>query len=142
MLSYEQFYNWYNNSYSNEILYRVYRGGFLIGMGFYDGVVMKTLESSIYILKNVTFIKKQCRASSFRFSCNDRIDETYTLAPVDTADIGLISSAIQLVSNTLGHDEGYNKEYGLEMINNYARVLEELSVKEIMLRSPLFAKAK
>ena len=136
MLSYEQFYNWYNNSYSNEILYRVYRGGFLIGMGFY--VVMKTLESSICILKNVTFIKKQCRASSFRFSCNDRIDETYTLAPVDTADIGLISSAIQLVSNTLGHDEGYNKEYGLEMINNYARVLEELSVKEIM----LFAKAK
>ena len=28
----------YNNRYSKDVLYKVYRNGFLIGMGFYDGV--------------------------------------------------------------------------------------------------------
>lgn len=142
MLNYKQFYEWYNNRYSKDVLYKVYRNGFLIGMGFYDGVTMQTLSDSVCNLKHVTFIKKQCIISSFRFIFNDKIDETYALIPATIEDIRLITTAIQLVSNTLGHDEGYNKEYGLEMINNYARVLEELSVKEIMLRSPLFAKAK
>lgn len=132
MLNYEQFYNWYNNNYNGDTLYRVFRGGFLIGIGFYDRVEMKTLNNSICILKNVTFIKKQSRVSSFRFSMEDKLDETYTLAPVQPVDMNLIASAIQLVSNTLGHDEGYNKEYGLEMINQYARVLGELSVQGLI----------
>lgn len=37
-----------------------------------------------------------------------------------------------MVSNTIGHDEGYNKEYGLEMINEYARVLGDLSIQEVI----------
>ena len=142
MLSYEQFYKWYTNNYNNETLYKVFKGGYLIGLGFYNGVVMKTLGSSVCVLKDVVFIKRQSKVSSFRFNYNDVLDETYTLLPVSTDDIGLVSSSIQLVSDTLRRDERYNKEYGLEMIDNYARVLGELSVKEIMSRSPLFANVK
>ena len=60
----------------------------------------------------------------------DKIDETYTLIPATIKDIRLITVAIQMVSNTIGRDEGYNKEYGLEMINEYARVLGDLSIQE------------
>lgn len=130
MLNYKQFYEWYNNKYSKGILYKVYRNGFLIGMGFYDGVTMRTLGDSVCNLKHVTFIKKQCIISSFRFVFNDKIDETYTLIPTTIEDIRLVTTAIQMVSNTIGHDEGYNKEYGLEMINEYARVLGDLSIQE------------
>ncbi len=132
MLNYKQFYEWYNNKYSKDILYKVYRNGFLIGMGFYDGVTMRTLSDSVCNLKHVTFIKKQCIISSFRFVFNDKIDETYALIPVTIEDIRLITTAIQMVSNTIGHDEGYNKEYGLEMINEYARVLGDLSIQEVI----------
>lgn len=132
MLNYKQFYEWYNNKYSKDILYKVYRNGFLIGIGFYDGVTMRTLSDSVCNLKHVTFIKKQCIISSFRFVFNDKIDETYTLIPVTIEDIRLITTAIQMVSNTIGHDEGYNKEYGLEMINEYARVLGDLSIQEVI----------
>lgn len=132
MLNYKQFYEWYNNKYSKDILYKVYRNGFLIGMGFYDGVTMRTLSDSVCNLKHVTFIKKQCIISSFRFVFNDKIDETYILIPVTIEDIRLITTAIQMVSNTIGHDEGYNKEYGLEMINEYARVLGDLSIQEVI----------
>lgn len=130
MLNYKQFYEWYNNRYSKDVLYKVYRNGFLIGMGFYDGVTMQTLSDSVCNLKHVTFIKKQCIISSFRFIFNDKIDETYALIPATIEDIRLITTAIQMVSNTIGHDEGYNKEYGLEMINEYARVLGDLSIQE------------
>jgi hypothetical protein len=132
MLNYKQFYEWYNNRYSKDILYKVYRNGFLIGMGFYDGVTMQTLSDSVCNLKHVTFIKKQCIISSFRFIFNDKIDETYALIPATIEDIRLITTAIQMVSNTIGHDEGYNKEYGLEMINEYARVLGDLSIQEVI----------
>lgn len=132
MLNYKQFYEWYNNRYSKDVLYKVYRNGFLIGMGFYDGVTMQTLSDSICNLKHVTFIKKQCIISSFRFIFNDKIDETYALIPATIEDIRLITTAIQMVSNTIGHDEGYNKEYGLEMINEYARVLGDLSIQEVI----------
>jgi hypothetical protein len=132
MLNYKQFYEWYNNRYSKDVLYKVYRNGFLIGMGFYDGVTMQTLSDSVYNLKHVTFIKKQCIISSFRFIFNDKIDETYALIPATIEDIRLITTAIQMVSNTIGHDEGYNKEYGLEMINEYARVLGDLSIQEVI----------
>lgn len=132
MLTHEQFYNWYNNRYSKDVLYKVYRNGFLIGMGFYDGVTMQTLSDSVCNLKHVTFIKKQCIISSFRFIFNDKIDETYALIPATIEDIRLITTAIQMVSNTIGHDEGYNKEYGLEMINEYARVLGDLSIQEVI----------
>lgn len=132
MLNYKQFYEWYNNRYSKDVLYKVYRNGFLIGMGFYDGVTMQTLSDSVCNLKHVTFIKKQCIISSFRFIFNDRIDETYALIPATIEDIRLITTAIQMVSNTIGHDEGYNKEYGLEMINEYARVLGDLSIQEVI----------
>lgn len=132
MLNYKQFYEWYNNRYSKDILYKVYRNGFLIGMGFYDGVTMQTLSDSVCNLKHVTFIKKQCVISSFRFIFNDKIDETYALIPATIEDIRLITTAIQMVSNTIGHDEGYNKEYGLEMINEYARVLGDLSIQEVI----------
>ena len=81
MLNYKQFYEWYNNRYSKDVLYKVYRNGFLIGMGFYDGVTMQTLSDSVCNLKHVTFIKKQCIISSFRFIFNDKIDETYALIP-------------------------------------------------------------
>lgn len=130
MLNYKQFYEWYNNRY--DVLYKVYRNGFLIGMGFYDGVTMQTLSDSVCNLKHVTFIKKQCIISSFRFIFNDKIDETYALIPATIEDIRLITTAIQMVSNTIGHDEGYNKEYGLEMINEYARVLGDLSIQEVI----------
>lgn len=130
MLNYKQFYEWYNNRYSKDVLYKVYRNGFLIGMGFYDGVTMQTLSDSVCNLKHVTFIKKQC--ISFRFIFNDKIDETYALIPATIEDIRLITTAIQMVSNTIGHDEGYNKEYGLEMINEYARVLGDLSIQEVI----------
>lgn len=130
MLNYKQFYEWYNNRYSKDVLYKVYRNGFLIGMGFYDGVTMQTLSDSVCNLKHVTFIKKQCIISSFRFIFNDKIDETYALIPATIEDIRLITTAIQMVSNTIGRDEGYNKEYGLEMINEYARVLGDLSIQE------------
>ena len=130
MLNYKQFYEWYNNKYSKDILYKVYRNGFLIGMGFYDGVTMQTLIDSVCNLKHVTFIKKQYIISSFRFIFRDKIDETYTLIPATIKDIRLITAAIQMVSNTIGRDEGYNKEYGLEMINEYARVLGDLSIQE------------
>lgn len=130
MLNYKQFYEWYNNRYSKDVLYKVYRNGFLIGMGFYDGVTMQTLSDSVCNLKHVTFIKKQCIISSFIF--NDKIDETYALIPATIEDIRLITTAIQMVSNTIGHDEGYNKEYGLEMINEYARVLGDLSIQEVI----------
>lgn len=83
---------------------------------------MQTLSDSVCNLKHVTFIKKQCIISSFRFIFNDKIDETYALIPATIEDIRLITTAIQMVSNTIGRDEGYNKEYGLEMINEYARV--------------------
>jgi hypothetical protein len=132
MLNYKQFYEWYNNRYSKDVLYKVYRNGFLIGMGFYDGVTMQTLSDSVCNLKHVTFIKKQCIISSFRFIFNDKIDETYALIPATIEDIRLITTAIQMVSNTIGHDEGYNKEYGLEMINEYARVLGDLSIQEVI----------
>lgn len=132
MLNYKQFYEWYNNRYSKDVLYKVYRNGFLIGMGFYDGVTMQTLSDSVCNLKHVTFIKKQCIISSFRFIFNDKIDETYALIPATIEDIRLITTAIQMVSNTVGHDEGYNKEYGLEMINEYARVLGDLSIQEVI----------
>ena len=132
MLNYKQFYDWYNNRYSKDVLYKVYRNGFLIGMGFYDGVTMQTLSDSVCNLKHVTFIKKQCIISSFRFIFNDKIDETYALIPATIEDIRLITTAIQMVSNTIGHDEGYNKEYGLEMINEYARVLGDLSIQEVI----------
>lgn len=132
MLNYKQFYEWYNNRYSKDVLYKVYRNGFLIGMGFYDGVTMQTLSDSVCNLKHVTFIKKQCIISSFRFIFNDKIDETYALIPATIEDIRLIITAIQMVSNTIGHDEGYNKEYGLEMINEYARVLGDLSIQEVI----------
>lgn len=132
MLNYKQFYEWYNNRYSKDVLYKVYRNGFLIGMGFYDGVTMQTLSDSVCNLKHVTFIKKQCIISSFRFIFNDKIDETYALIPATIEDIRLITTAIQIVSNTIGHDEGYNKEYGLEMINEYARVLGDLSIQEVI----------
>lgn len=132
MLNYKQFYEWYNNRYSKDVLYKVYRNGFLIGMGFYDGVTMQTLSDSVCNLKYVTFIKKQCIISSFRFIFNDKIDETYALIPATIEDIRLITTAIQMVSNTIGHDEGYNKEYGLEMINEYARVLGDLSIQEVI----------
>lgn len=132
MLNYKQFYEWYNNRYSKDVLYKVYRNGFLIGMGFYDGVTMQTLSDSVCNLKHVTFIKKQCIISSFRFIFNDKIDETYALIPATIEDIRLITTAIQMVSNTIGHDEGYNKEYGLEMINEYARVLGDLSIREVI----------
>lgn len=132
MLNYKQFYEWYNNRYSKDVLYKVYRNGFLIGMGFYDGVTMQTLSDSVCNLKHVTFIKKQCIISSFRFIINDKIDETYALIPATIEDIRLITTAIQMVSNTIGHDEGYNKEYGLEMINEYARVLGDLSIQEVI----------
>ena len=132
MLNYKQFYEWYNNRYSKDVLYKVYRNGFLIGMGFYDGVTMQTLSDSVCNLKHVTFIKKQCIISSFRFIFNDKIDETYALIPATIEDIRLINTAIQMVSNTIGHDEGYNKEYGLEMINEYARVLGDLSIQEVI----------
>lgn len=128
MLNYKQ----YNNRYSKDVLYKVYRNGFLIGMGFYDGVTMQTLSDSVCNLKHVTFIKKQCIISSFRFIFNDKIDETYALIPATIEDIRLITTAIQMVSNTIGHDEGYNKEYGLEMINGYARVLGDLSIQEVI----------
>lgn len=128
MLNYKQFYEWYNNRYSKDVLYKVYRNGFLIGMGFYDGVTMQTLSDSVCNLKHVTFIKKQCIISSFRFIFNDKIDETYALIPATI----VITTAIQMVSNTIGHDEGYNKEYGLEMINEYARVLGDLSIQEVI----------
>lgn len=58
MLDYKQFYEWYNNRYSKDVLYKVYRNGFLIGMGFYDRVTMQTLSDSVCNLKHVTFIKK------------------------------------------------------------------------------------
>lgn len=132
MLNYKQFYEWYNNRYSKDVLYKVYRNGFLIGMGFYDGVTMQTLNDSVCNLKHVTFIKKQCIISSFRFIFNDKIDETYALLPATIEDIRLITTAIQMVSNTIGHDEGYNKEYRLEMINEYARVLGDLSIQEVI----------
>lgn len=132
MLNYKQFYEWYNNRYSKDVLYKVYRNGFLIGMGFYDRVTMQTLSDSVCNLKHVTFIKKQCIISSFRFIFNDKIDETYALIPATIEDIRLITTAIQMVSNTIGHDEGYNKEYGLEMINEYARVLGDLSIQEVI----------
>ena len=132
MLNYKQFYEWYNNRYSKDVLYKVYRNGFLIGMGFYDGVTMQTLSDSVCNLKHVTFIKKQCIISSFRFIFNDKIDETYALIPATIEDIRLITTAIQMVSNTIGHDEGCNKEYGLEMINEYARVLGDLSIQEVI----------
>ena len=132
MLNYKQFYEWYTNRYSKDVLYKVYRNGFLIGMGFYDGVTMQTLSDSVCNLKHVTFIKKQCIISSFRFIFNDKIDETYALIPATIEDIRLITTAIQMVSNTIGHDEGYNKEYGLEMINEYARVLGDLSIQEVI----------
>lgn len=132
MLNYKQFYEWYNNRYSKDVLYKVYRNGFLIGMGFYDGVTMQTLSDSVCNLKHVTFIKKQCIISSFRFIFNDKIDETYALIPATIEDIRLITTAIQMVSNTIGHDEGYNKEYRLEMINEYARVLGDLSIQEVI----------
>ena len=132
MLNYKQFYEWYNNRYSKDVLYKVYRNGFLIGMGFYDGVTMQTLSDSVCNLKHVTFIKKQCIISSFIFIFNDKIDETYALIPATIEDIRLITTAIQMVSNTIGHDEGYNKEYGLEMINEYARVLGDLSIQEVI----------
>lgn len=132
MLNYKQFYEWYNNRYSKDVLYKVYRNGFLIGMGFYDGVTMQTLSDSVCNLKHVTFIKKQCIISSFRFIFNDKIDETYALIPATIEDIRLITTAIQMVSNTIGHDEGYNKEYGLEIINEYARVLGDLSIQEVI----------
>lgn len=132
MLNYKQFYEWYNNRYSKDVLYKVYRNGFLIGMGFYDGVTMQTLSDSVCNLKHVTFIKKQCIISSFRFIFNDKIDETYALIPATIEDIRLITTAIQMVSNIIGHDEGYNKEYGLEMINEYARVLGDLSIQEVI----------
>lgn len=132
MLNYKQFYEWYNNRYSKDVLYKVYRNGFLIGMGFYDGVTMQTLSDSVCNLKHVTFIKKQCIISSFRFIFNDKIDEIYALIPATIEDIRLITTAIQMVSNTIGHDEGYNKEYGLEMINEYARVLGDLSIQEVI----------
>lgn len=132
MLNYKQFYEWYNNRYSKDVLYKVYRNGFLIGMGFYDGVTMQTLSDSVCNLKHVTFIKKQCIISSFRFIFNDKIDETYALIPATIEDIRLITTAIQMASNTIGHDEGYNKEYGLEMINEYARVLGDLSIQEVI----------
>lgn len=132
MLNYKQFYEWYNNRYSKDVLYKVYRNGFLIGMGFYDGVTMQTLSDSVCNLKHVTFIKKQCIISSFRFIFNDKIDETYVLIPATIEDIRLITTAIQMVSNTIGHDEGYNKECGLEMINEYARVLGDLSIQEVI----------
>lgn len=132
MLNYKQFYEWYNNRYSKDVLYKVYRNEFLIGMGFYDGVTMQTLSDSVCNLKHVTFIKKQCIISSFRFIFNDKIDETYALIPATIEDIRLITTAIQMVSNTIGHDEGYNKEYGLEMINEYARVLGDLSIQEVI----------
>lgn len=132
MLNYKQFYEWYNNRYSKDVLYKVYRNGFLIGMGFYDGITMQTLSDSVCNLKHVTFIKKQCIISSFRFIFNDKIDETYALIPATIEDIRLITTAIQMVSNTIGHDEGYNKEYGLEMINEYARVLGDLSIQEVI----------
>ena len=103
-----------------------------IEMGFYDGVTMQTLSDSVCNLKHVTFIKKQCIISSFRFIFNDKIDETYALIPATIEDIRLITTAIQMVSNTIGHDEGYNKEYGLEMINEYARVLGDLSIQEVI----------
>lgn len=106
--------------------------GFLSGWGFYDGVTMQTLSDSVCNLKHVTFIKKQCIISSFRFIFNDKIDETYALIPATIEDIRLITTAIQMVSNTIGHDEGYNKEYGLEMINEYARVLGDLSIQEVI----------
>jgi hypothetical protein len=77
MLNYEQFYNWCNNKYKRDTLYKVYKGGYLIGLGFYNGVNMKTLEDSICILKNVTFIRKQCIASSFTQELRDKLDETY-----------------------------------------------------------------
>lgn len=124
MLNYKQFYEWYNNRYSKDVLYKVYRNGFLIGMGFYDGVTMQTLSDSVCNLKHVTFIKKQCIISSFRFIFNDKIDETYALIPATIEDIRLITTAIQMVSNTIGHDEGYNKEY--------ARVLGDLSIQEVI----------
>ncbi len=132
MLNYKQFYEWYNNRYSKDVLYKVYRNGFLIGMGFYDGVTMQTLSDSVCNLKHGTLIKKQCIISSFRFIFNDKIDETYALIPATIEDIRLITTAIQMVSNTIGHDEGYNKEYGLEMINEYARVLGDLSIQEVI----------
>ena len=77
-------------------------------------------------------LKKQCIISSFRFIFNDKIDETYALIPATIEDIRLITTAIQMVSNTIGHDEGYNKECGLEMINEYARVLGDLSIQEVI----------
>lgn len=130
MLTHEQFYNWYNNNFNSTTLYKVYRKGFLLEIGYYSRVRMGTLESSVCILKNVTFIKKQNQVSSFRFEFEDKIDETYQLIPVQFNDIILLASSIALVSNTLGQDEGYNKEYGLKMINEYAETIRSLCVQK------------
>ncbi len=131
MLNYEQFYNWCNNKYKRDTLYKVYKGGYLIGLGFYNGVNMRTLEDSICILKNVTFIRKQCIASSFTQELRDKLDETYQLIPVKSNDIGLISSSIQMISDTLRFN-GKSIVEGLEIISNYAKIINNLSTEEII----------
>ena len=122
MLNYEQFYNWCNNKYKRDTLYKVYKGGYLIGLGFYNGV---------NILKNVTFIRKQCIASSFTQELRDKLDETYQLIPVKSNDIGLISSSIQMISDTLRFN-GKSIVEGLEIISNYAKIINNLSTEEII----------
>lgn len=92
---------------------------------------MKTLEDSICILKNVTFIRKQCIASSFTQELRDKLDETYQLIPVKSNDIGLISSSIQMISDTLRFN-GKSIVEGLEIISNYAKIINNLSTKEII----------
>lgn len=129
MLNYEQYYNWCNNNYDYDTLYKVYRNGFLMGLGFYAGAEMRTLETSNCLLKYVTFIKRQRYAFDFRYTLDDKIDETYELIPVSVNDARLVSSAIQLISDRLVHDKGYAKGYEcwMEMINKYAEVIEDLS---------------